>query len=43
MTYLFDLFLTCRLNLLARCLVQFHFVITIISVNEEKGGMKKIN
>ena len=43
MTYLFHLFLICCLDLLAKCLVQVHFVVTIVNVNDEKGGIKKVS
>ena len=40
MTCLFDLFERVFWILLRRCLVQFHFLKTIISVNDEKGNLK---
>ena len=40
MTCLFDLFLTCLLDLVDVSLVQFHFHIAIISMNDKKGDFK---
>ena len=40
MTYLFDLFLPVFWTYLAIFLVQFHFVVIIIRVNDEKGNFK---
>ena len=40
MTCLFDLFERVFWILLRRCLVKFHFLKTIINVNDEKGSLK---
>ena len=41
MTCLFDRFLTCLLDLVSKMFsYQFHFVITFITVDDEKGNFK---